>query len=179
MKTKDMVLVAMFSGLTAVLSQIAVPLPFSPVPVTLQTFAVVLTGVILGSRRGALSMIVYALMGVVGLPVFAMGEAGLPVLIGPKGGYIFGFILAAYAIGRITERKQNLTYFKTTAAMFFGLLIIYVVGIIQLKIVLGLGLVKAVGIGAVPYLPMDTVKILIAGYLGCYARRALIMQFSH
>ena len=96
--TKDMVQIAMFTAVVAVLSQIAIPMP-SGVPVTLQTLAVALCGYVLGSKKGAVSLLVYALLGAVGAPVFANFKGGLGAIAGPTGGFIWGFIFMAFLCG--------------------------------------------------------------------------------
>ena len=102
-----MVFASLFAALTAAGAYIQIPMPFSPVPVTLQVFFVLLAGSILKSKWGSLSMIVYTLLGIAGLPVFAGGSSGIGVLLGPTGGYIVGFILAAYVIGKLSEKTEN------------------------------------------------------------------------
>ncbi|MEL7565195.1 MAG: biotin transporter BioY [Dehalobacterium sp.] len=177
MRIKDMAIIAMFTALTAVLSQISIPLPFSPVPITLQTFAVYLTGIILGCRKGTLALLVYALIGLFGLPVFSQGKSGLPVLVGPTGGYIFGFILAVYIVGKIIERSDNISFLRSLWALIFGFLIIYALGVGQLQVVLGLSFKEAFVIGALPYLILELVKIMIGAYLGCTVRKAMQNAF--
>ncbi|ATW28811.1 biotin transporter BioY [Candidatus Formimonas warabiya] len=171
---KDMTAIAMFAALTAVLSQIAVPLPFSPVPVTLQTFAVVFTGIVLGSRKGTGALIVYTLMGLFGLPVFSQAKSGLSVLVGPTGGYLFGFIIAAFLIGKIVERSAQVTYFRALVALVIGVTVIYAAGVIQLKFVMNVTFPEAFAMGAAPYLPLEVVKVLVGAYLGCAVRRAVL-----
>ena len=173
MKLQDMSIVALFAGLTAALSQIAIPIPFTPVPITLQPLAVLLAGAILGSRRGALSLIVYVLMGAVGLPVFAQGEGGLPVLLGPKGGYLFGFILAAFVIGLLTEKKRETSFFRLAGAMLLGMVIFYLTGWTQLKLVLGLSWGKSFMAGVLPFLPLDLLKVFFAAAIAAALRRSL------
>jgi len=177
MRIKDMAIIAMFTALTAVLSQISVPLPFSPVPITLQTFAVYLTGIILGSRRGVVALLVYTLIGLFGLPVFSQGKSGLPTLVGPTGGYIFGFILAVYIIGKIIERSDNISFFRSLWALIFGVLIIYTLGVVQLQVILGLSFKEALVMGALPYLILELVKTIIGAYLGCNVRKAMQNAF--
>lgn len=101
---RRMVYASMFGALTAVGSFMVIPL--QPVPITLQTLFTGLAGVLLGAYTGALSQIVYVLLGIIGLPVFAGGKAGIGTLLGPSGGYIIGFIVAAFVIGKITEVKR-------------------------------------------------------------------------
>nr|WP_269848331.1 biotin transporter BioY [Methanosarcina horonobensis] len=104
---RKMVFASLFAALTAAGAYIQIPIPFSPVPVTLQVFFVLLAGSMLKSKWGSLSMVVYTLLGIAGLPVFAGGSSGLGVLLGPTGGYIFGFILAAFLTASL-PRKQRI-----------------------------------------------------------------------
>ncbi len=107
LKTKGMVLCALFAALTGVGALIAIPLPFTPVPITLQTFFIFLAGALLGKYLGALSQLIYLLLGVVGLPVFAKGSSGIGALLGPSGGYLVGFIPAAFLVGYLLERREK------------------------------------------------------------------------
>ncbi|HXV97650.1 MAG TPA: biotin transporter BioY, partial [Anaerolineae bacterium] len=108
----NMILVVLFSLLIALSAQIAIPLPFTPVPITMQTFMVLLTGTLLGSRLGAVTLIAYLVEGLVGLPVFAGGTSawspssipGVPVIMGPSAGYLVGFVFAAALVGFLAER---------------------------------------------------------------------------
>ena len=113
----DLGLVAAGSVLVALSAQVAVALPFSPVPVTGQTLAVLVVGMLLGPRRGALSLILYATEGAAGLPVFAGGSYGLSRLAGPTAGYLLGFIVAAWAVGWLAERDWDRTIPRTALAM--------------------------------------------------------------
>lgn len=178
MRLQTMMIVSLFAAIVAVLSQIAVPLPFTPVPVTLQPLAVFLTGAVLGSRRGALALSVYVFMGAAGMPVFAQGEAGLPVLLGPKGGYLFGFILTAFIIGKLVEWMKQPSAWQMALAMIAGMAVYYLTGWAQLKIVLGLPWGKAFVAGVVPFLPLDLMKALFAAYLGASVRRRLAAAYS-
>lgn len=178
MKTKDMVIVAMFAALIGVLSQISIPLPFSPVPITLQTFAVFLTGAVLGSRKGAVTLLVYVFLGLFGIPVFSQGKSGLPVLVGPTGGYIWGFILAVFIIGKIIEGTNNISFLRCMGAMLLGMVVIYIFGVGQLMLVLEVGFQEAFIMGALPYLPLEVVKVITGAYLGKTLRKAMQNNFS-
>jgi biotin transporter BioY len=101
---RDVILIVLGALFVAVLAQIEIPLPFTPVPITGQTFGVLLVGAALGSKRGAASLASYLSMGIVGLPFFAGGAHGLDILIGATGGYLIGFVVAAYVIGLLAER---------------------------------------------------------------------------
>ncbi|MGI6684322.1 MAG: biotin transporter BioY [Bacillota bacterium] len=177
MKIKDMTIVAMFSALTAVLSQVSIPLPFSPVPITLQTFAVFLTGAVLGSRKGTLALAIYVLIGLFGLPVFSQGKSGLPALVGPTGGYIIGFIPAVYIIGKVLEESEHITFLRSFGAITLGLVVVYTLGVIQLKFVLDLSLTEAVTMGVLPYLVFEFAKVIMGAYLGSRIRKAILFVF--
>ena len=127
-----MVFASLFAALTAAGAYIQIPIPFSPVPVTLQVFFVLLAGSMLKSKWGSLSMIVYTLLGIAGLPVFAGGSSGIGVLLGPTGGYIIGFILAAYIIGKLSEKTENNARSRLLINAFnmsIGVLVIYACGV--------------------------------------------------
>lgn len=165
LKTDGMILCALFAALTGVGGLIAIPLPFTPVPVTLQTFFTFLAGAILGKYLGALSQLIYLLLGVIGLPVFAKGSSGLGVLLGPTGGYLVGFVPAAFLIGWILEKKEKPAFALIFLAMVVGLLAIYLPGVSWLMWVARMNLVKALFLGALPFLPGDVVKIVVGALI--------------
>ncbi len=150
---------AVFVGLSA---QIAIPLPFTPVPLTLQTFAVILTAAALGSRRGVLSMLVYAVVGVVGVPWFAEASSGFSA---PSFGYIVGFIAAAAVVGRIAESGATRSPWRTAGLMIVGNAIIYAFGVMWLKVAIDVSLPVAISLGLVPFLVGDALKIAAAAGL--------------
>jgi biotin transport system substrate-specific component len=156
----DVLLVVAFSVLIAVSARIAIPLPFSPVPVTMQTFSVLITGMLLGSRLGAVTLIAYLAEGVAGLPVFAFGVGGFAALLGPTGGYLVGFIFAAGLVGFLAERAWDRRRGTTFLAMLFGNLVIYAFGVGWLAHFLPFE--DAVTKGMLPFLVGDLVKILLA-----------------
>jgi biotin transport system substrate-specific component len=160
----DAALVLAGSLLIALSAQVAIPLPFSPVPVTGQTMAVLLVGALLGSRRGSLAVLVYIAQGLAGLPVFAGGAAGPARLLGPTGGYLVGFVLAAYLVGLLAERGWDRRVGTTAAAMALGNVVIYAVGALWLAVFVG-GLVPALTAGVLPFIPGDLVKIAAAALL--------------
>ena len=158
--TKGMVYASMFGAMTAVGALISVPL--QPVPVTLQTFFLYLAGALLGRRLGVLSQIIYVLLGVLGLPVFSGGKAGLGVLMGPTGGYIIGFIIAAFVIGKLVEMREHPRLPWLVLSMLAGGCIVYTLGILQLMVVAGLSPIKALTAGALPFIPGDILQIAAA-----------------
>ena len=157
-------IVLVFSGaaFVGIAAQIAIPLPFTPVPLTLQTFAVLLVGAALGSLRGVASMALYALMGVVGVPWFSEGSSGFSTA---SFGYILGFILAAFIVGRLAERGASTTPMHSAALMVIGNLAIYVVGDTWLKFAIDSSWATALSLGVVPFLIGDAIKIALAAGL--------------
>ncbi|MGA0980021.1 MAG: biotin transporter BioY [Candidatus Nanopelagicales bacterium] len=150
---------AAFVGLAA---QIAIPLPFTPVPLTLQTFAVLLAGAALGSLRGIMAMSLYAVAGMVGVPWFAEGSSGFALA---SFGYILGFIVAAGIVGRIAEHGATLSAWRTAGLMIIGNLAIYSIGVTWLKYAIDSTWVTALQLGVVPFLIGDALKIALAAGL--------------
>jgi len=157
---RGMVYASMFGALTAVGAYIIIPLP--PVPITLQTLFVILAGALLGGKLGALSQIVYILLGIIGLPVFAGGKAGAGVLLGPTGGYLVGFVIGAYVVGKLTAVREKPGFIWLLCSMLAGIAVLYLLGVIQLMAVAKLDLSKALAVGVLPPLPGDILKIVIA-----------------
>jgi biotin transport system substrate-specific component len=153
-------LLAIFgSALVAVCAQVNVPMV--PVPMTLQTLAVLAIGGAYGGRLGAATLALYALEGAVGLPVFAQFKAGPAILMGPTGGYIVGFIAAAGLVGFLAERGFDRTVVKMFAAMLLGAAVLYVPGLAWLSTFVG-GFAKAVELGLIPFIAGDLVKAALA-----------------
>lgn len=159
----DIVLVVTGAALTAVLAQVAVPL--YPVPITGQTLAVLLVGATLGAARGALSLALYAVLGIVGLPVFSDYASGVHVVLGPTGGYIVGFIVSAALVGWLSERAWERQILKALATFAAGTLVVFAVGLPWLAIALGLDLWQTLEAGLFPFLIGGAVKALIAAGL--------------
>lgn len=162
------VLCALFAILTGLLAQIEIPLPY--VPISGQTLAVGLTATVLGSRLSVLSMLIYVALGVVGLPVFAGFKGGAMVLAGPTGGYIFGFILAAYIIGFMLE-KTGFSIGRAFAANIIGMIIILALGMTHLKFVMELTWASALATGVYPFLFTGLIKAFLAGWIGIIIRK--------
>lgn len=166
---RRMVYAAMFGALTAIGSLIVIPM--QPVPITLQTLFTSLAGILLGGYTGALSQIVYVLLGIIGLPVFAGGKAGLGTLFGPTGGYLIGFIIAAYVIGKIVEIRKEPGLAWITMSLVIGNLVIYALGVSQLAYLAHLSLFKALLLGVVPFLIGDLLKLLAAVLISTKLRK--------
>lgn len=159
---RDVLLIMGGAAFVGICAQIAVPLPFTPVPLTGQTFAVLLTGAALGSLRGILSMLLYTVAGLVGLPWFAEGSSGFAM---PSFGYIIGFIAGAGVVGWLAERGWTRTVVDTALAMVLGNVVIYGIGVTWLKFSLGTTWPSAIEMGMTPFLIGDGIKILLAAGL--------------
>jgi len=157
---RNALLVVGASLATALAARIAFPLPWTPVPVTGQTFAVLLTGMVLGSRRGALALALYLAEGAAGLPVFAAGAAGPAALLGPTGGYLLAFPLAAAMTGFLAERGWDRRGLSTLAAMLIGSSVIFVGGLSWLAHFVPPA--RLLGTGLLPFIPGDVVKASLA-----------------
>jgi biotin transport system substrate-specific component len=153
-------LVIGFSLLTALAAQIVIPI--GPVPITGQTFAVLLTGALLGSRLGAMAMIAYLLEGAGGLPFFAGGHFGLAHLMGPTGGYLIAFPAAAFITGAFAEQGWDRRFLTAAAAMFIGSIIIIVCGCAWFALLTRSSLFAAFRLSVVPFIPGEIIKILLA-----------------
>ncbi len=161
---RDLALVLGGAALIALLSQVEIPL--KPVPITLQTLTVLLVGAGLGWRRGAIAVLTYILAGALGLPVFSGGGAGFATLVGPTGGYLAGFVLAAALVGLLTERLAlDRTPWGTALAMLAGNAAIYAVGLPWLSQVTHLHGGALMAAGLTPFLLGDLVKLLLAAGL--------------
>lgn len=169
LKTRDLTMIAMFASLTAVGAFIKIPLPI--VPFTLQYFFCALGAMILGSKKGALSQILYVLMGLIGIPIFTQG-GGIQYIFNLTFGYLIGFILGAFVIGKITENTKKITNIKVLIACILGLIIIYLLGVIHMYIIynfyLGqvMGIWKIINIGILAFLPGDLLLSLMISIVG-------------
>ncbi len=158
---RDLTLIVLGSLFVAVLAQVKIPLPFTPVPLTGQTFAVLLTAAALGSKRGAASMAFYIALGTFGLPVFAGGASGMSYLSGATLGYLVGFVVAAFIVGLLAERGLERNVRTSIIPFLIGTIIIYACGVTWLAIILG-SFSKAVTAGLVPFLIGDAIKLIAA-----------------
>lgn len=162
---RDGVLVLAGAALTALSAQVSFHVPWTTVPYTLQTGSVLFVGTALGLRRGALSMALYVLVGVIGLPVFSGGASGLAELFGFTGGYLTGFIVSAAVVGWLAERHWDRSPLGMLGLMAIGTLIIYAIGVPVLAFVLHLDAWTAVFSGAIVFLPWDALKAAVAAGL--------------
>lgn len=167
----QILLVVAGSALLALSAQFAFRIPISPVPVTGQTLVVLMIGMAYGSRLGAATVLAYLVEGGMGLPVFANGAAGWPVIAGPTGGYLVGFVAAAFVLGKLAERGLGRGPVSTALAMAIGTIIIYAAGVSWLGQFIGFD--KALAGGMLPFLYGDALKLIVAAGLMPLAWRAV------
>lgn len=168
--TRDLCIIAIMAAITAVMSQLSIPMPLG-VPITMQTFAVILTGIMLGSKNGCISMVIYLLLGAVGLPVFASFKGGFQNLIGPTGGFLLSFPLMAFLSGLAMEHREKKTVFCSLIAA--GLLANYAIGIAVFCIVTGSPVMTGFTACVLPFIPTDLIKTVLAAFLGLQLRKRL------
>ena len=160
-KTACLLLSALFAAVTAVCSFISIPLPFTPIPVNLATLAVFLAGGLLGSKYGTISQTVYLILGAIGAPIFHNFAGGIGILAGPTGGYIIGYITAAFLTGFVIQLSGKKDSVLTLIlAMIVGLLSCYLLGTIWFMVSSGTGLFPSLAACVIPFLPGDALKII-------------------
>lgn len=165
-KTAGLLLCALFAALTGVCSFISIPLPFTPVPVNLATLSVFLAGGLLGWKRGTVSQAVYLLLGAAGIPVFHNFTGGVGILAGPTGGYILGYVAAAFLTGWVIKLfSEKRSWPVLILAMTSGLLACYALGTLWFMVLTGTKLLPALAACVLPFLPGDGLKIIAAGLL--------------
>lgn len=167
---RDMALVSLFTALTAISAFISLPL--GPVAITMQSLFVLLSGLILGPKLGALSQVIYIILGLIGLPIFSGFTGGLQSFLKPSFGFIIGFVFAAYIVGKISDSKNGLSLKRIVLATLTGSLVIYIFGLPYmyyiLNIVMGQSLsFKAIfNMGFLLFLPGDFIKLILSSILG-------------
>lgn len=164
-RTKQMVLIALMTAVTCVLGPLSIPLPFSPVPISLTNFAIFLAIFILGMKSGTISFIIYLLLGAVGVPVFSSFRGGFQVLAGPTGGYLIGFIFLALIMGFALDHFDR-KLVPTIIGMIIGMAVCYAFGTVWLAKLLSLSFKEGLMMGVIPYLAGDAAKIIIAAIIG-------------
>lgn len=177
MKTKKLVLCALFAAIICVIAPLSIPIA-GMIPITLATFAVMLSGVLLGGRMGALSVVIYLIIGAVGVPVCAGYTPALPKLLGPTGGYLIGYIPLAFICGAIySQWGRNSRGVKKYAVMLSGMLtgniVLYAFGTVWFCILNGVGVVYALSLCVIPFLPGDLIKIAVVMILAPQLEKAI------
>jgi len=175
--TKDMILVSLFAALTVVGTFIRIPM--QPVAFTLQTVFVMYSGLLLGGRRALASQAVYIMLGIMGAPVFANGASGPGYILSPSFGYLLGFMLAAYVIGRLGEKVKVLTSVKAGGILFIGTCLIYLAGLPYLylivKFVVGkdMGIAGVLAAGLTPFIVPDMIKLAVVAATSSHIMRLM------
>ena len=180
-KTKEMVEIALFAAVLGILSPFTVPVPMSPVPLSLAVFAVYLSAALLGAKKSASCVLVYLLLGMAGLPVFSGFSGGMGVLLGPTGGYLIGYVPCAVAIGYMADARwldkllRGNRFAKNVFAMALGTLVCYTVGTVWFLVVMGGSYTpwQALLVCVAPYIIFDVVKILAAAAIAEPVKRIL------
>lgn len=174
LKTNELVICSLFASLTAILTQVSIPLP--AVPITMQIFAVTLCGLVLGKRLGFISQTIYVLLGTIGLPLFSKFSGGVGIILGPTGGFILSFPIVAFVVGYFYEK------FKSTIGIMFGmmcsLLISYIIGTVQFCIVTNSDLIKGLTICVVPFIIVDIIKLSLSTLVGKSILRRVNLKYS-
>lgn len=166
-KTRDMILIPMFAALTAIGAFIKIPIPM--VPFTLQYLFCAYSGVFLGAKFGLYSQLLYVIIGLIGIPIFANG-GGPTYIFQPTFGYLLGFILCSYVIGRLTEKLKDITFMKILRPVLLGLFWVYVIGVSYLYMIINIYLGKAmtvksaIAVGFAPYIVSDLILSVIIAY---------------
>lgn len=163
-KTSEMTKMALMVAMNCISAYLIIPLPFSLSPIALQTMIVNLTGYVLNTKQAFMTMLVYLLVGLAGVPVFTGGSAGPGKLFGPTGGYLFGFLLTAVFLAYFKGEKYSFRRYALLGCII-GIPLIYAPGVIQLKLVTGMAWDKALMTGALPFIPLDIVKCLAAAVI--------------
>ena len=167
---QDICMIAIMAAITAVMAQISIPMPLG-VPMTMQTFAVTLAAVLLGSKRGGMAMLVYVLLGAIGVPVFAGFSGGIQNLVGPTGGFIISFPIMAYIIGLGVEMHKKKGMF--TLMLILGTISNYVIGVIMFVVVMDSSVMTALSACVIPFIPTAIIKAVVASVLGLQMRKRL------
>lgn len=171
MSAKDISYIAIFTALISVSGYIFIPLPFSAVPVTAQTLAVMLTGSLLTPGKSAICMIVFLLMGVAGLPIFSGGTSGFGCIAGKTGGYLMGFLAGAVVISLIRGRNAGFCH-SFIANTIGGIFVVYIFGALWLSFITKMSLLNSVIYGVIPFIPGDILKTFAASVLAVRLEKA-------
>ncbi len=161
---RDLIICSLFASITAILSQIAVPIPFTTVPLTMQVLAVMLCGMLLGSKLGFISQVIYLLIGAIGIPVFAQMSGGPGVIFGPTGGFLVSFPIVAFIVGYFSQ--QHKSKMSVMLGMILGLVTIYIIGTLQFSLITKVSFMSGLMACVLPFVFIDLIKIGLAYVIG-------------
>jgi biotin transport system substrate-specific component len=162
LSTREICFIGLFTALTAVMAQISIPMPLG-VPMTMQTFAISMAGMMLGARNGFLSILIYILLGAAGMPVFANFSGGLGIVLGPTGGFILTFPIMAWMIGLGAQKRNKL---PVILGLFAGTVFNYAGGTLMFSVIAGKDLQTSAAACVLPFIPTAVIKAAAAGALG-------------
>lgn len=170
--TKDLCMIGLWAAIIAVLAQISIPMPMG-VPMTMQTFAITMAAIVLGSKKGFIATGIYVLLGAIGLPVYAGFSGGISYIVGVTGGFLISFPLMAFIIGLGAEYRNKIK-FGFTLGIVVGTLSNYIIGVIMFCMLTG----SSVGVGitacVIPFIPTAIIKAVVAAVLGLKVRTRLV-----
>ena len=170
--TKSLAIIGLMTAITCILGPLSIPLPFSPVPISLTNLAIYFAIYVLGMKKGSISYLIYLLIGFVGLPVFSAFSSGPAKLFGPTGGYLIGFLFMALICGFFID-KWSQNYILQFAGMILGTAVCYLFGTLWLAHQANLSFYAALAAGVIPFIPGDLAKIIIALIAGPQIRKRL------
>lgn len=170
--TKNLTTIALMTALMCIAGPIVVPLPFTPVPISLTNLVIYIACCILGCKKGTISLVIYLIIGSIGLPVFGGFSGGLSKLAGPTGGYLIGFIFCSLLTGLFVDKFEDKIYMYSVG-MILGTIVCYGFGTGWLAMQLNLSLIQALFMGVIPYLLGDAIKIVVSTLLGFSIRSKL------
>lgn len=174
-RTKDVVFIGIMAAIICIFGPITIPLPFSPIPISFTNLAIYLTIFSIGLKKGTISYLIYLLLGMVGLPVFSQGGAGIGKVLGPTGGYLIGFIFMAIIFGIFLENFQGKLYMYIIG-MILGMVVAYGFGTAWLSYQSHMSFSAALTVAVLPFLPGDLIKIIIGAICGPILRKRLITE---
>lgn len=173
MSLQELNRIALITALIAVLARLSIPLPFSPVPITGQLIGIFLSALLLGGKNAFIALLVYLILGAVGMPIFSYGLGGPGVLFGPSGGYLWGFLPGVYFSGKLLENQRTPGFVRTAAAMLCRPGCTYPADTVQLSPVMGYNTAQALIAGVPPFLPTDPGKITFTAAAGARIRKSV------
>lgn len=179
LKTVDLVTIALVAAILCILAPISIPLAFSPVPITLGWFCIVMSGIVLGRKKGTICVLVYILLGAVGLPVFSGYTGGFQKILGPTGGYLWGYLFMVWLIGFFVElctKNVKMMMVGAAAGAVLGGVVCYALGTLWMMLQLQMSFMEALWSGVIPFVPLDLLKSAIAVISCCPIRQVLISQ---
>lgn len=180
-RIRKIVFVALFAALISVFGIISVPVPGTPIPIVLQNMLVILTSLILGAKLGVLSVALFLFAGLIGLPVFSGGGGGLARILGPTGGFLYGYLLASFTSGLIvgkSETDKKTQILRLFVASFLGFAVLYIPGIIHFMLVLNKTFSQTLKLAVLPYLIPDTAKACIAPLIAYPLKKNIKIVFN-